>query len=683
MEKTLFTILNNTSRTPWGDAVAPLFAAPAFLTLPLALALCAMLAFGPRRRRAAALSWILVLALGGWAASSLFPERTPPPWLAGAQPEVYVQQLHTWLPADLSGAGYGPELPLDTVSRHGYLPIFCLMLLAPWGLTLSLAALPFALAAGIAGVYAGLALPGAVALGWLYGIALCICAFLLERLLERLSAIPESSLTLPPPRKLFACIFAAWVFWIYAANLAAPFGLIHDEAYYLEFSRHLDWGYYSKPPLVAYLAAIFRALGGDTLWSIRTPSFIAVFSIPLLSYALGVRLGKNEHAGFCAGIAMIAAVASRVSGMILTTVPLSIPLYLAAILLYSHAVVSNRKRWWTLLGITIGTGILTRYTNAVLIPGLMLHLIVYHRSRLRGPGPILALSAAACAIFPYMLWQAQHGWISFLHTAGIGDKGIEGFRARLQFFGVYFSGLLVYLTVFAPAAACAAALSLWRSPKSSAMGLIALTSLPLLLFYFAVSFFRMVNAYWTAQALAVLVLAAGILWAEKPRRRAMRAACAAILIASCGIGVVRFAQQRPNTMGREIALAFLEESRGLNRNDVFLLTEHYGFSALLSFYLPTHPFVYCGNVLRARMSQYDIWGGWEELESKDALYLNWGGNADAQFCIDRYKQHGLIESGETRRTFSVDDPYKPKTDTLAIIYLHRFAGKMPDAFSRL
>ena len=45
-----------------------------------------------------------------------------------------------------------------------------------------------------------------------------------------------------------------------------PLDLAPDEAHYWDWSRHLDWSYYSKGPLVAYLIAASCSLVGP--WSI-------------------------------------------------------------------------------------------------------------------------------------------------------------------------------------------------------------------------------------------------------------------------------------------------------------------------------------------------------------------------------------------------------------------------------
>ena len=47
-----------------------------------------------------------------------------------------------------------------------------------------------------------------------------------------------------------------------------------DEAHYWEWSRRLDWSYYSKGPMVAYLIALSTRLGGHTESWVRLPAVL-------------------------------------------------------------------------------------------------------------------------------------------------------------------------------------------------------------------------------------------------------------------------------------------------------------------------------------------------------------------------------------------------------------------------
>src|ERR671923_2559610 len=50
--------------------------------------------------------------------------------------------------------------------------------------------------------------------------------------------------------------------------------LAPDEAHYWEWSRRLDWSYYSKGPFVAYVIAVSTALGGSTELFVRLPAVV-------------------------------------------------------------------------------------------------------------------------------------------------------------------------------------------------------------------------------------------------------------------------------------------------------------------------------------------------------------------------------------------------------------------------
>jgi 4-amino-4-deoxy-L-arabinose transferase-like glycosyltransferase len=59
-------------------------------------------------------------------------------------------------------------------------------------------------------------------------------------------------------------------------------GLLHDEAYYWVWSKHLDWGYFDHPPMIALLIKAGTIIG-DTELGVR---LIFVILSPLFVYLL-------------------------------------------------------------------------------------------------------------------------------------------------------------------------------------------------------------------------------------------------------------------------------------------------------------------------------------------------------------------------------------------------------------
>src|SRR5262245_33053163 len=71
------------------------------------------------------------------------------------------------------------------------------------------------------------------------------------------------------PAATVALVIALLVAIRIAIIAATPLELGPDEAQYWRWSRTLDWGYYSKPPLIAWTIAASTALFGDAEWAVR------------------------------------------------------------------------------------------------------------------------------------------------------------------------------------------------------------------------------------------------------------------------------------------------------------------------------------------------------------------------------------------------------------------------------
>ena len=89
---------------------------------------------------------------------------------------------------------------------------------------------------------------------------------------------------------------ALWVlvlgmlFYRMAFVLAHDYSLFVDEAQYWLWSRTPDFGYYSKPPLIAWLIAITTKLLGDTEFAVKLPALLAYPLAALFIYKAGAAL---------------------------------------------------------------------------------------------------------------------------------------------------------------------------------------------------------------------------------------------------------------------------------------------------------------------------------------------------------------------------------------------------------
>ncbi len=214
---------------------------------------------------------------------------------------------------------------------------------------------------------------------------------------------------------LLAAFRLAYLWWV-------PLGLVGDETYYWDWSRQPAWGYYSKPPMVAWLIGAATHFGGHQTEVIRAMAVLCTTGSLAFGYLLARDLfGARTGAWFVAAFAL--APAAVVQNLIFT---IDAPLLLcwsAALWCFHRWLDATRPgvrfAWGAGMAASLGCGLLTKQMMAVFPLLALLHLATTpaHRVRLRQPGFWLIVAAGACALIPLLQWNARYDWIMFQHTA--------------------------------------------------------------------------------------------------------------------------------------------------------------------------------------------------------------------------------------------------------------------------
>jgi 4-amino-4-deoxy-L-arabinose transferase-like glycosyltransferase len=230
-----------------------------------------------------------------------------------------------------------------------------------------------------------------------------------------------------------AIAFAATLFLSVAARIAAlhfnPIGPYFDEAQYWAWSRALDWGYFTKPPMVAWAIWSTTSLFGDAEWAVRLAAPLAHGATALTIYALA-RAMYGRWAGFWAGFAWLATPAVWFSSSLISTDALLLPFWALALLALHRLVTTRAWGWAALTGAAIGLGLLAKY--AMLYFPICMGLAALWLPRLRaslGQGRALLIGAIAFVIVaPNLIWNAQHGFATISHTADNVNLGAKLFN---------------------------------------------------------------------------------------------------------------------------------------------------------------------------------------------------------------------------------------------------------------
>ena len=100
---------------------------------------------------------------------------------------------------------------------------------------------------------------------------------------------------------LFAVLITGYRMWVIGHLGIDPYV---DEAYYWGWAQSLDWGYYSKPPVIAAMIAGSEALLGHTLLALKLPTLLCYPVAAWLICEVGTRL-FSPRIGLWSGVAFL------------------------------------------------------------------------------------------------------------------------------------------------------------------------------------------------------------------------------------------------------------------------------------------------------------------------------------------------------------------------------------------
>jgi hypothetical protein len=235
-----------------------------------------------------------------------------------------------------------------------------------------------------------------------------------------------------------------------------PLDLAPDEAHYWDWSRHLDWSYYSKGPLVAWLirlsVAFFgdwsRALTGTDMVAVRLPAVVSGALLLVGLYRLTMLVYQDERLAF--GVVAFGLTLPIVSaGSTLMTIDAPYTCCWGWALVFGYYAVFQGAAWaWPAAGLAVGLGILSKYTMVLWLPSIALFLAMSppHRYQLRRRGFWIMIALAGACTLPIIYWNWRHDWVSLRHVGG--QAGLDDARLRwhgpLEYLGAQCALFLIF-----------------------------------------------------------------------------------------------------------------------------------------------------------------------------------------------------------------------------------------------
>lgn len=284
--------------------------------------------------------------------------------------------------------------------------------------------------------------------------------------------------------------------------LASPLELYADEAQYWRWGQTLAWGYYSKPPAIAWLIEATTQVLGTGAWQVRIAAPFLHVIAALLIFVTG-RAMADARAGLFAALAYILMPSVTLSSFVLSTDGVLMPFWCAGLYLFwrlrseAGGPVSA-----LLLGAALGMGILSKYAMLYFLAGIVIACTIdppSRRAMFSANGALVALMAGLL-VLPHLAWNVANSFATVSHTVDNANLGGEllnpehvltWFTDQLGMFGpVGFPALLAGLWLLVSRA---------RQPSTAENWLLAFI-LPVLIFILVQSVVSRAHANWTATA---------------------------------------------------------------------------------------------------------------------------------------------------------------------------------------
>ena len=302
---------------------------------------------------------------------------------------------------------------------------------------------------------------------------------------------------------LFRCSFL-FVIVALAVKLVAifytNFDLFGDEGQYWLWSKNLDFGYYSKPPLLAWFLGFFTLFFGDSFESLKIFPILAYLISSLSIFYLSFEIYNNKRFAIICGLSFFLLPAVTVSSFLISTDILLIIFWSISMLFLLKIRKEPRSIYFFLLGIFLGLSFLTKYAAVYFFIG-MLFVFVFD-SKIRNSlthtktNIFIFIITILIIAFPNILWNIKNNWVTFSHT---GDNaGLD--RISINFFQG-FEFLLIQAVMIGPVIFFSYLFFLKKIKLNFETIFLLSFSLPILIIVFVEGILVRANANWAAVAL--------------------------------------------------------------------------------------------------------------------------------------------------------------------------------------
>ncbi|MDB4234069.1 glycosyltransferase family 39 protein [Alphaproteobacteria bacterium] len=365
----------------------------------------------------------------------------------------------------------------------------------------------------------------------------------------------------------------------------SPLEVQGDEAQYWYWSTYFDWGYYSKPPLVAWIIGIFTSTFGNSIFILKLPSLLAHFLTSFVLFNLSKAFNRNTEESLWLSITYLLFFAVSLSSNIISTDPFLLLFWSSSLLFFKICLNKKSIKNIILTSIFVALGFYAKYAMIYFFLSSIV-LISFTDNKKELVKSILIISFFVLIfISPHLYWVYSTNWVTFIHT---GDNfnwnaSLYNFEQLINFIvSQFFISTPIILFIFIKQFA--------KTKKFiQSYSFEIAFSLPILVLITAQSFISRANANWSSVAfIGVTMIAVNILYKNYKKIFLLNTALGLVVLILISVFIINPPNISPfnKLMGMEDAakeIQFLDES--LN-SDYIVFDDRMNIAKFL-YYLPS------------------------------------------------------------------------------------------------
>ena len=280
-----------------------------------------------------------------------------------------------------------------------------------------------------------------------------------------------------------------------------------DEAYFITWAKHLDYGYYEHPPMIGWIMWLFSFLGQD----IFVYRLFPVLSIPIMAIIFVKLLVDfdRDKAFLCATTFLLSPVCI-LNVLSVNDAPLIFFSFLAGIFFYI-GLKRNKLGYAAVAGFLWSCAFLSKYFAVLLAVAVLIFCFAAKNRKIWKFAGIAALFSLPFVILN-IVWNYNHCWTNLTFNLFFRNKNITfNFLSVFVYIIEQFFLMTPYLAfIFLKRK------FLWHECKSNHLEIFWFFFMVPLLFFFCLSFLKDVGLHWMASFypfffIPVILLPSGII----------------------------------------------------------------------------------------------------------------------------------------------------------------------------